>query len=141
MDGPSEGAADPASVDEVGAGGGGTGGWSGMAELEVDTEALVELAGRIRAAAAEARAATGDPGPLRATVASLAEAELIRAAELFVDRWEYAMHEVIADAQRLADAVDLAARSYLDAESVARRAASPITGGGVGNDHDVGAGG
>lgn len=97
-----------------------------MAELEVDTEALVELAGRIRRAAQEARAATGDPDPLRATVAALAEGELVRAAELFADRWEHAMHEVIADAERLADAVDLAARTYLDAESVARRAARPV---------------
>jgi hypothetical protein len=89
--------------------------------LEVDTAALAALSGRIRAAAAEARAASADPGPLHASLSRLADPALMQAVALFVERWSDALADIVDDARRLADAIDLAARSYRDVESANAR--------------------
>jgi uncharacterized protein YukE len=95
------------------------------AGLSVDTEALDRLADQIRRAAAEARAATADPGPLHATVAALGTPVLVQAVGLFLENWNAALTEVVSDAHRLADAIALVSRSYQDAESVTARMMTP----------------
>jgi hypothetical protein len=89
--------------------------------LEVDTAALSRLAERIRAAAAEASAASADPGPLRGSIGGLGTPCVVHAAGVFVESWRVALADIVDDAHRLADAVDLAARAYQDAESASTR--------------------
>ena len=89
--------------------------------LAVDTLALDQLADLVRRAAAEARAATADPGPLHATVVALGTPGLIQAVTAFLTTWNDTLADVVADAQRLADAIALASRSYQDAEALAAR--------------------
>lgn len=90
------------------------------AAFEVDTAAQRRVAEQIRRAADEAHALAAHPGPLRATVGALSIACLVQAATEFVERWSETLDDLTGDARRLADAVDLVARSYEDAESLAR---------------------
>jgi hypothetical protein len=90
--------------------------------LKVDTADLARLAERVRLSAAEARAASADPAPLRATIGRLGDPNLVRAAAEFLGRWSDALADIVHDARRLADAVDLVAKSYSDAESAAAHA-------------------
>ena len=85
--------------------------------LEVDTEALNRLAERIRAAAGEAQAVAGHPGPLYSSIDALNAPVLIRAAGAFVENWRSALADIVDDSHRLADAITLAARTYHDTES------------------------
>lgn len=91
--------------------------------LEVDTEALNRLAERIRSAAEQSRTVAGEVhgGVLHASIGGLGTPALIRAAGSFVESWAPALAELVADANRLADAISLLARSYQDAESAAAR--------------------
>jgi hypothetical protein len=93
-------------------------------KLVVDTAALTLLADRIRRAAAEAHAASADPEPLQLAIDTLAAPCLVQAARLFVQRWGSALAEIVDDAHRLADAIDLVSRSYREAESVVDRGMS-----------------
>jgi hypothetical protein len=92
-----------------------------MTIVSVDTAALHVLARRIRAAAGEARAAQAEPGPLRARFAQLGDAALICAGLAFAGRWAPALGDLVDDAQRIADAVELVAGSYEDAEAASDR--------------------
>jgi uncharacterized protein YukE len=92
-----------------------------MGILEVDTTELTRLAERIRLAAAEAHAASADPGPLQSSIARLADPALIQAAASFLSSWGHTLAGVVGDARRLADAIDLVAHGFQDAESAVAR--------------------
>jgi hypothetical protein len=92
--------------------------------LAVDTAALNLLAERIRRSAAEAHAAGADPGPLYATIDALGAPCLIQAARAFVHSWGSVLADIVDDAHRLADAIELVSDSYRDAESVVVRGMS-----------------
>jgi hypothetical protein len=92
--------------------------------LRVDTAALGLLVERIRRAAAEAHAAGSDPVPLYVAIDSLAAPSLVQAAKVFTHNWARALSEIVDDAHRLADAIELVSRSYQDAESVVARGIS-----------------
>jgi hypothetical protein len=89
--------------------------------LEVDTEALNRLAERIRAAAAEAYAASRHPRQLHGSIDALDAPVLIGAADAFVENWTAALAGIVGDAHRLADALTLLSRGYQDAESLTAR--------------------
>jgi hypothetical protein len=101
-----------------------TSSFSGMTAFGADTDRQEQLAGRIRRAAAEAHAAGSDPGPLLAVAGALVQDCLVDAAGTFLRRWLHTLEEVADDAHRLADAVDLVARSYHDTESLVLRSVS-----------------
>ena len=84
--------------------------------LAVDTAALHQLAQQIRQAAAQARLGTDDQGALPPLVAALGPPVLVHAAGAFLDSWSVVLADLVDDAHRLADAIDLTARSYQDAE-------------------------
>ncbi|GAB6900487.1 hypothetical protein [Kineosporia succinea] len=87
--------------------------------LHVDTAQLHELAARVRAAASEASNLHARPGPMRATMAVLADAALVSASHDFLERWSHGLGEVVADAGRVADLLALAAQTCEDAERLA----------------------
>jgi uncharacterized protein YukE len=89
--------------------------------LEVDTEALHRLAERIRAAAGEAQATAGHPGPLHSSIDALNAPVLVRACGVFVESWRAALADIVDDSHRLADAITLAGQSYQDVESAAHQ--------------------
>jgi hypothetical protein len=91
------------------------------ATLTVNTVSLSRLAERIRRAAVEARATSAYPGPLLASIGALTVPCLVQAADTFVASWSTALADLVDDADRLADAVDLLARAFRDAESVNAR--------------------
>ena len=97
---------------------------AGRPVLTVDTAALDLLADRIRRAAAEARAASVDPAPLYAAVDALATPGLVQAAKVFLHEWGSALADIVDDAHRLADAIELVSRGYQHAESVVARGMS-----------------
>ncbi len=84
--------------------------------LRVDPADLRHVAGRIRAAAAEADAAVRHPAALRSSIAQLGPPEVVRSLAVFVAGWNSALATVVADANRMAEAVALVARDYEDAE-------------------------
>ena len=92
--------------------------------LTVDTAAMQELARRLRAVASQLRAGRAGLGATPAAVATLADPGLIHATGVFFDRWQISFTGLVDDAERLADAVELLARTYQDAESVAERGLS-----------------
>jgi hypothetical protein len=94
-------------------------------DLSVDTAQMGRLAGRIRAAAAEARAVSRRPGALRAGIQALATPCLTQAAAAFVDTWASVMGDVVDDAERLADAIDAVLRLYQDVEWANARGLRP----------------
>jgi uncharacterized protein YukE len=93
----------------------------------VDPEALQRLAQRIREA--QAAIGTADRGPLRSAVTALSggpngeglstgeAGELTHAISAFLQAWGPALADLVDDAHRLADMIDLAARAYQDAET------------------------
>jgi hypothetical protein len=93
--------------------------------LAVDTADLARLAERIRLAAAEAHAACADPGPLQASIGRLAAPCLVHGTATFLERWTGALADLVDDARRLADAIDLVARSYRDVEAANSRLMAP----------------
>ena len=88
--------------------------------LSIDTAAMRVLANRIRDTA-QTSLGSGDHGAWQPTVTALATPALIHAVSVFLDRWAAAVADLTDDAYRLADAIDLAARSYQDVESVTER--------------------
>jgi uncharacterized protein YukE len=86
--------------------------------LTVDITAVRRLAERVGQVAAEVRRGGTDPRSLQPAVAALAAPALVHAACTFLDRWGAAVAELVDDVHRLADALDLVARTYQDAESV-----------------------
>src|SRR4051812_23191084 len=106
-----------------------------MSVLAVDTAALARLAERIRGAAAEARAVGARPGPLSAAAGALESPALVAAVIGLGSGWGWVLREITDDADRMADAVDLVARSYQDADSLVDStarlpgAARPVPGG------------
>ena len=93
--------------------------------LNVDTDELHSLAARIRLAAAEAATAHADPGPMRATMSRLGDPGLAAASHAFLEHWSYALGEVVADADRLADQIALVAQTGEDVEAAASRSFRP----------------
>jgi len=89
-----------------------------MTALLVDTAAMHGLAERIRQAAA--LAGPPDRAALRSAVTALGPPALTQAAGTFIDRWGPLLAELVDDTNRLADAIDLAARTYQDADSATR---------------------
>jgi hypothetical protein len=87
--------------------------------LTVDPAAMHRLADRVREAAAQAGLGTAERGPLPSAVAQLGPAALVHAVSTFLERWNPALTDLVDDAHRLADLIDLAARTYQDAESLA----------------------
>src|SRR5450432_3221957 len=87
--------------------------------IEVDTQALDQLAARIRSAAAPARTAAGQvaTGALHAQIGTLGSPPLVRATTGFVESWAGPLADLVADAVRLADAIALVSRTYRDAET------------------------
>jgi uncharacterized protein YukE len=92
--------------------------------LKVDTADLTRIAERVRLAAAQAQAASADSGPVQAPIAQLADPSLMQATSSFFGHWSGALSDIVGDARRLADAIDLVARAYRDAESAAARSFS-----------------
>jgi hypothetical protein len=92
-----------------------------LSALTVDTVAMRQLAARIRQVAAEADLGADGPGALSPLVAALGPPVLVQATGVFIDRWGGALADLVDDAHRLADAIDLAARSYQDADSLTER--------------------
>jgi hypothetical protein len=88
-----------------------------MTGIEVDTAALALLAERIRRSAVEAHAVAADPGPLFTAIDALAVPALVEAARVFVQAWGSALADIVDDAHRLADAIDLVSVGYQHAES------------------------
>lgn len=74
------------------------------------------LAQRIRQTAA--LAAAPDRGALQPAVAALSSPSLVHAVGTFIERWGVVLADLVDDAHRLADAIDLAARTYQDADSL-----------------------
>ncbi len=93
--------------------------------LNVDTDELHSLAGRIRRAASEAAGTHADPGAMRATMSQLGDPGLVTASHAFLEHWSYALGEVVADANRLADQIALVAQTCEDAEAAASRSFRP----------------
>lgn len=93
--------------------------------LTVDTDELHALSGRISSAAAEAANAHANPAALWATMAALADPGLVVASHTFLERWSYALGEVVADANRLADQIALVAKTCEDVEVVTARSFLP----------------
>jgi hypothetical protein len=85
-----------------------------MTALVVDTAAMRGLAERIRQTAA--LAANPDQAALRPAVAALGAPALVHAAGTFIERWGVVLGDLVDDAHRLADAIDLAARTYQDVD-------------------------
>jgi hypothetical protein len=85
-------------------------------DLRVDPSELLGVATRIRSAAAEAEAMARHPVALRDSIARLGSPEVIQAVAVFVNAWQSSLHGVVDDANRLAEAVTLAARDYDDVE-------------------------
>jgi hypothetical protein len=83
--------------------------------LSIDTAAMRVLAHRIRDAA---QAGLGDQGSWQPAVTALGAPVLRHAVSVFIDRWGATVADLVDDAHRLADVIDLAARSYQDVESV-----------------------
>lgn len=90
-----------------------------LSALSVDTVAMQQLAVRIRQAATQAGLGPDDHGALSPLVAALGPPVLVQAAGAFIERWTIALADLVDDAHRLADAIELAARSYQDVESLA----------------------
>lgn len=88
--------------------------------LSIDTAAMRLLAHRIREAA-RVVLGSGDHGSLQPAIAALATPNLVHAAGTFIERWGAVLTDLVDDAYRLADAIDLAARTYQDAESATDR--------------------
>jgi hypothetical protein len=86
-----------------------------MTALLVDTAAMHGLAERIRQAAA--LAGPSDRAALRSAATALGPPALAHAAGTFIDHWGLVLAELVDDTHRLADAIDLAARTYQDADS------------------------
>ncbi|HST86063.1 MAG TPA: hypothetical protein VLL08_30270 [Kineosporiaceae bacterium] len=86
--------------------------------LSIDTAAMRLLATRIRDAA---QTGLGDHGGWQPAVTALGAPALMQAMSVFLDRWGAAVADLVDDAHRLADVIDLAARSYQDVESVSTR--------------------
>jgi hypothetical protein len=84
--------------------------------LRVDPSELLVVAARIEAGAAEADAVVRHPAALRSAISHLGSIEVIRAVALFVEAWHSSLHGVVDDANRLAEAVRLAAYDYDDVE-------------------------
>ena len=93
--------------------------------LNVDTDELHGLAARIRSAASEAANTHANPGAMRATMAALGDPGLTTASLTFLERWSYALGEVVADAERLADQIALVAKTCEDAEALTSRSFVP----------------
>ncbi|GAB3266096.1 hypothetical protein [Kineosporia babensis] len=89
--------------------------------LNVDTDELHGLAARIQAAATEASNTHANPAAIRATMAALGEPGLVAASHTFLERWSYALGEVVTDAERLAHQISLVAKTCENAESLASR--------------------
>ena len=89
--------------------------------LTVDTVAMRQLAEQIRQVAAQAGLGPDEQGALPPLIAALGPPVVVQAARAFIDRWAGALAELVDDAHRLADAIDLVARSYQDAESLTQR--------------------
>jgi hypothetical protein len=88
--------------------------------LTVDTAAMRRLAQRIRETTRSAVGA-GDRGSLQPAVADLVAPCLVQAVGTFIERWGAVLADLVDDAHRLADAIELAARTYQDVESVTER--------------------
>jgi hypothetical protein len=86
--------------------------------LSIDTAAMRMLAHRIRAAA---QTGLGDQSSWQPAVTALGAPVLMHAVSVFVDRWGAVVADLVDDAHRLADVIDLAARSYQDVESMSTR--------------------
>ncbi len=84
--------------------------------LSIDTAAMRLLADRIREAV-QSGFGGADRAALQPAVTTLGTPELVHAVATFLDRWGTTAADLADDAHRLADAIDLAARSYQDAES------------------------
>src|SRR5689334_1671782 len=87
-----------------------------MSRFAVDPESLMRLAASVRAAAEEAEVTTGDRHSLPQAIAALRDPVVTGAVNEFIDRWSYALRSLIDDAHRIADAADVAARLYRDAD-------------------------
>ena len=93
--------------------------------LNVDTDELHSLAGRIRLAAAEAANAHANPGAMRTTMTRLGDPGLVAASQAFLEHWSYALGEVVDDAVRLADQIALVAQTCADVEAANARSFLP----------------
>jgi hypothetical protein len=88
--------------------------------LSIDTVAMRLLAERIRAAA-QSGFGLGDRRAFQPAITALAAPCLAHAVVTFLERWGATVADLVDDAHRLADAIDLTARAYQDTESVIER--------------------
>jgi hypothetical protein len=89
-----------------------------MTAFMVDTTAMHRLAQRIRQTAALAGAP--ERAALQPAIAALGAPSLVHATGTFVERWGIVLTDLVDDAHRLADAIDLAARTYQDVDSATK---------------------
>ena len=89
-----------------------------MDALGVDTTAVRALAATVHALAGEAEALAAGATPAAVPACRIGPADPVVAAALaaFLDAWRPCLRELGADTRRLADALELAARAYQDAE-------------------------
>jgi len=92
-----------------------------MTMISVDTVGMQRLAERIREAAAQAGLGPDDRESLQPMVAALAAPALVHAVGTFIERWGATLGDLVDDAHRLADAIDLVARTYQDADALTER--------------------
>ena len=92
-----------------------------MTMISVDTAAMQQLAERIREAAAQADLGADDRASLQPMVAALAAPPLVHAVGTFIESWGVTLADLVDDAHRLADAIDLVARTYQDADALTER--------------------
>ncbi len=99
-----------------------------MSRYQVRTAELREIAGMVAAAADAAKAVVEHPGVVRGRAQDGGDDDLRDQAARFADRWEHGLRLMAAQAQRMADALRLAADTYDQAER-ASAAAWSRTGG------------
>jgi len=88
--------------------------------LSIDTAAMHLLAERIRTVARTGLDG-GDHEAWQPAIAALGAPGLVQAVGTFFERWDTVVTDLVDDAFRLADAIDLAAHTYEDAESLTQR--------------------
>lgn len=94
-----------------------------MADYEVRTASLREVAAVLCDAADATREVAAHPGVVRGRAQCGGDADLTDAAELFADRWHEGLRLMTAQTRRTADALRLAAEVYEQADRSAVPAA------------------